>query len=214
MARFDPARYAPTVTALLREPRLMPLDRGEPNRAALDRLSGSDEGALFDGQPVRHREMARACLAGLWLYRDFLDEAHRISQALHSREGSYWHGIMHRREGDFANAKYWFRRAGPHPIHEALNLSARARHGPERRITARMGRLGSRRLRRPVRRRVRGGQRRQGAVPPDPGARVAAPVRLLLSPRGRSRLRRRILRLQAATARSHSSASGADWRRL
>ena len=67
---------------------------------------------LFDGQPARHRELARACLAGLWLYHDFLDEAHRISQSLHGREGSYWHGIMHRREGDFANAKYWFHRVG------------------------------------------------------------------------------------------------------
>ena len=126
MARFDPASYATPVTALLGEPRLMPLDRGQPNRAAFDQLRGLDEALLFGGQPVRHREMARACLAGLWLYHDFLDESHRISQSLHGREGSYWHGIMHRREGDFANAKYWFRRTGPHPIHEALNLGARS----------------------------------------------------------------------------------------
>jgi hypothetical protein len=92
MARFDPAQYAASVTALLCEPRLMPLDRGEPNRTAFDQLRGLDEARLFDGQPVRHRELARACLAGLWLYHDFLDEAHRISQSLHGREGSYWHG--------------------------------------------------------------------------------------------------------------------------
>jgi hypothetical protein len=126
MARFDPANYAAAVTALLGEPGLMPLDQGEPNRAAFDQLRGLDEARLFDGQPVRHRELARACLAGLWLYHGFLDESHRISQSLHSRDGSYWHGIVHRREGDFANAKYWFRRTGPHPIHEALNLSARS----------------------------------------------------------------------------------------
>jgi hypothetical protein len=126
MARFEPAQYAAPVRALLGELRLMPLDQGQPNRAALDRLSALDEVLLFDGQPVRHRELARACLAALWLYHDFLDEAHRIAQSLHGREGSYWHGILHRREGDHANAKYWFRRVGRHPIHEALNLSARA----------------------------------------------------------------------------------------
>ena len=126
MARFDPAHYAAPVTALLGEPRLMALDQGQPNRVAFDQLSGLDEAGLCGGQPVRHRELARACLAGLWLYHDFLDESHRVSQSLHGREGSYWHGIMHRREGDFANAKYWFRRTGPHPIHEALNAGARA----------------------------------------------------------------------------------------
>lgn len=126
MARFDPARYASPVADLLNESRRLSLDRGEPNRTALDRLNALDEARLFDGHAVRDREMARACLAGLWLYHDFLDEAHRISQSLHGREGSYWHGIMHRREGDYANAKYWFRRVGLHPIHEALSLSARS----------------------------------------------------------------------------------------
>ena len=126
MARFDPAQYASPVAALLGEPRRLALDQGEPNRAAFDQLSALDEARLCDGHPVRDREMARACLAGLWLYHDFLGESHRISQSLHGREGSYWHGIMHRREGDYGNAKYWFRRVGPHPIHEALSLSARA----------------------------------------------------------------------------------------
>jgi hypothetical protein len=126
MARFDPAQYAAAVMALLNEPRLMPLDQGEPNRAAFEQLTELDEARLLEGRPVRHRELAQACLAGLWLYHDFLEEAHRIIQSLHGRDGSYWHGIIHRREGDFANARYWFRRTGPHPIHEALNLSARA----------------------------------------------------------------------------------------
>lgn len=50
--------------------------------------------------------------AGLWLLAGELDRSHGISQDNDSSLGSYWHGIMHRREGDFGNAKYWFRRVG------------------------------------------------------------------------------------------------------
>ncbi len=53
--------------------------------------------------------------AGLWLYVDELDRSHVISQGIENPTGSFWHGIMHRREGDFWNSHYWFRRVGNHP---------------------------------------------------------------------------------------------------
>jgi hypothetical protein len=59
--------------------------------------------------------------AGLWLYIDQLDRSHRISQNLGDQTGSYWHAIMHRREGDFGNSKYWFRRTGDHPAMQAID---------------------------------------------------------------------------------------------
>lgn len=49
--------------------------------------------------------------AAIWLYVDDLDRSHSISQGIASPIGAYWHGIMHRREGDFWNSKYWFRQA-------------------------------------------------------------------------------------------------------
>jgi hypothetical protein len=51
--------------------------------------------------------------AALWLYVDELDRSHEVSQTIETPTGSLWHGIMHRREGDFWNSKYWFRKAGP-----------------------------------------------------------------------------------------------------
>ena len=54
--------------------------------------------------------------SALYLKHGFLDQSHKISQKVETSEGSYWHAIMHRKEGDFSNSKYWYRRVGQHPI--------------------------------------------------------------------------------------------------
>jgi hypothetical protein len=54
--------------------------------------------------------------AGLWLYVDELERSHAVSQKLGRPSGSYWHAIMHRREGDFSNSHYWYRKIGQHPV--------------------------------------------------------------------------------------------------
>ena len=61
-----------------------------------------------------------AVQSALWLYVDELDRSHEISQSMDDATGSYWHGIMHRREGDFSNAHYWFHKVGKHPAMAAL----------------------------------------------------------------------------------------------
>ena len=40
------------------------------------------------------------------------DEAHRIAQDVDDADGSWVHAYLHRKEGDAANAAYWYRRAG------------------------------------------------------------------------------------------------------
>lgn len=99
---FDPTAYGPAVAGLLSAPRLAALGPGSPVAAVRPALA-----AL---------ELPPACRAGLWLYFDFLSESHAISQDLDTPDGSFWHAIMHRREPDAWNSKYWFRRVGPHPV--------------------------------------------------------------------------------------------------
>jgi hypothetical protein len=78
------------------------------------------------GAPAGARDaIARAAVpesarAGLYLYAGLWDEAHEVAQAIDTPDGSYWHAIVHRQEPDAANASYWFRRVGRHPIFPAL----------------------------------------------------------------------------------------------
>ncbi len=62
-------------------------------------------------------------ISALWLLAGDLDASHEISQSIPMPDGSFWHGIMHRREGDFWNAKYWFRKVGDHPVLRALKAT-------------------------------------------------------------------------------------------
>jgi hypothetical protein len=59
--------------------------------------------------------------SALWLYADELDRSHAISQGIKNATGSFWHGIMHRREGDFSNSHYWFDKVGDHPAMSQLD---------------------------------------------------------------------------------------------
>jgi len=60
-------------------------------------------------------EAASLIRSAALLWHDHLDESHRVSQGIKSADGSFVHGIMHRREPDYSNAKYWFNRVGLHP---------------------------------------------------------------------------------------------------
>lgn len=98
---------------------LLPLAPGGPADRAADEAIGRLQ-AEAGGNPD-----ALAVVSGLLLWNGNLDRSHTISQGIENTTGSYWHGIMHRMEGDYWNAKYWFRRVGRHSAMSRLNEAAR-----------------------------------------------------------------------------------------
>jgi hypothetical protein len=82
-------------------------------------LASMDAGQMLAG-PMKNQPDAEAMLAALWLWHDWLDESHHISQSISSATGSFWHAIMHRREGDFSNSQYWYARCQNHPVMQQL----------------------------------------------------------------------------------------------
>ena len=108
---------------------LRPLFDALPVSRAMDRLLVNGQGPsdhaplvaeLIDDPAIRERPTIQA---GLWLYVDDLEKSHAISQNLSRPSGSFWHAIMHRREGDFSNSHHWYRKAGQHPAMNRIDTS-------------------------------------------------------------------------------------------
>ncbi|MSU20232.1 MAG: hypothetical protein EXS30_02415 [Pedosphaera sp.] len=73
--------------------------------------------------PERGQNLIRGTLL---LWHDHLDEAHSIAQIVEDSDGNLLHAITHRREPDYGNSKYWFRRAGKHPCYSRIASQVQA----------------------------------------------------------------------------------------
>lgn len=123
-SRSEIAVFGPIFSPLVAAAPLNELGPGNPDTGTAEKLRGLSPVAAFAPHKIADPAMADAFFAGLWLIYDHLDESHTISQSIETPTGSYWHAIMHRREGDFSNSKYWFRRVGTHPVFQPLAESA------------------------------------------------------------------------------------------
>jgi hypothetical protein len=86
-------------------PRVVPL-RAKMSGATSQ--EGADLARLIAGSEVPADSLIAALL---WLRVGIIEPAHEIVQDDSTQSGSYLHGVVHRLEGDYWNAKYWFRHA-------------------------------------------------------------------------------------------------------
>ena len=116
------ARYSNLIDRTLGADRLLlnlfPKDISD--REVWRRLKDADDATVAGG--TIGVPQAFAVVRGALLYAlDDLGGCHEFFQNTASDLVGYWHGMMHRREADFDNARYWFRRAGSLPFFDNLH---------------------------------------------------------------------------------------------
>ncbi|MCE9552944.1 MAG: hypothetical protein K8T91_06150 [Planctomycetes bacterium] len=116
--------YPEPLQALIPGGTEMELAAGQPQSPMREALARFDLAAAIAPRKLVDPSLADACRCGLWLAHNYLDESHAISQGIETPTGSFWHAIMHRREGDFDNACYWFCRVRSHEVYFALQRAA------------------------------------------------------------------------------------------
>lgn len=115
-------RFAPFFdsTAAILSPELRAAVLATPFPGLGDEPRSPELAGRLNSADTKAMSLPPLAMSGLWLLAGELDRSHTLSQHDPSAEGSFWHGIMHRREADYLNAKYWFRRVGAHAVFSEL----------------------------------------------------------------------------------------------
>jgi hypothetical protein len=118
--------HSPFVDGLLSDSSLLQKHRPteSANPAAVLRIREATDSELTGGKAITSQILFPLVRGGLLYAVDAIDESYRIAQQFGDDTGSYWQGMIHRRKGDFDNARYWFRRVGSHPVFGELHHAA------------------------------------------------------------------------------------------
>jgi hypothetical protein len=74
--------------------------------------------------PAPPAGLSRPLLALWYDAHDDWEKAHQAAQEETSRQGSWVHAYLHRKEGDIGNAAYWYATAGQKAPSESVTLQA------------------------------------------------------------------------------------------
>ena len=125
--------YGSFIDSLIEYAQPAPLGPGKPYDHETVKLGDLTVDELFREHEVQDKEWADLCLAGLLMRYNHIEAAHGLTQGADGNaSAALWHAIMHRREPDAGNAKYWLQQVGEHPIYPSLLEEAKSssHHGP------------------------------------------------------------------------------------
>jgi hypothetical protein len=83
------------------------LERGKPIGKGREAVAGLSEKELGK---LQNPDSLLSAQGALYLYFDCIEEAHQIAQDHEGLLGNWLHAILHRREPDAGNSKYWYAR--------------------------------------------------------------------------------------------------------
>ena len=78
------------------------------------------EGLIENALKFSSTEQQALIRSALLLWHDHLEASHEISQCLNSKDGNFLHALMHRREPDFLNTKYWLNQTGQYKAYSEI----------------------------------------------------------------------------------------------
>ena len=110
--------YSVFITDFLHDAQLPRISAREPvpDQRLIERVA-----AVGDHEIGRTNDQESKCIRSLlFVAAGGVEQAHRIVQEISTSAGAYIHGMIHRIDDDFDNARYWFRRAGMHSAAAAM----------------------------------------------------------------------------------------------
>ncbi len=122
---YSGMNYSAFITDFLRTAHLPRISAQEPlpDQDLIQQVTAAKEKEIA---PVAGPNV-RCIRSLLFLAAGGLSQAHRIVQEMSTTDAAYIHGVIHRVDDDFDNARYWFRGARVHPA--AAEMYRRAAAG-------------------------------------------------------------------------------------